>query len=37
MLFNQFEAVVKESLTTARDGKRYQVEYYDLDMIMSLK
>jgi hypothetical protein len=29
-------AVVKDFLTTARDGKNYNVSYYNLDMVMSL-
>jgi hypothetical protein len=29
-------AVVKEYLTTATDGKRYQVAYYNLDVIISV-
>jgi hypothetical protein len=29
------ESVVAKFATTAKDGKTYQVEYYDLDMIMS--
>ena len=30
------EAVVKESLTTASDGKQYRVKYYNLDVIISV-
>ncbi|WP_165170034.1 virulence protein RhuM/Fic/DOC family protein [Adlercreutzia sp. ZJ242] len=30
------DSVVKKSLTTARDGKRYQVGYYNLDVIISV-
>lgn len=30
------ESVVKEYLTTARDGKTYNVKYYNLDMVMSV-
>ncbi len=30
------EAVVKESLTTAADGKNYRVKYYNLDVIISV-
>ena len=30
------EAVVKDSLTTAADGKKYQVTYYNLDVIISV-
>ena len=30
------EAVVKESLTTAADGKSYAVKYYNLDVIISV-
>ncbi len=30
------EAVVAKNATTAADGKFYQVEYYNLDMIISL-
>lgn len=30
------EAVVKESLTTAVDGKRYRIKLYDLDVIISV-
>ena len=29
-------AVVKKSLTTATDGKKYKINYYNLDMIISL-
>ena len=29
------DAVVKESLTTAADGKNYKVNYYNLDVIIS--
>lgn len=29
-------SVVKKSLTTANDGKKYQTNYYNLDMIISL-
>ena len=29
------ESVVAKFATTAKDGKTYQVEYYDLNMIMS--
>ena len=29
-------AVVKDSLTTALDGKRYKVKYYNLDVIISV-
>ncbi|MFN0140070.1 MAG: virulence RhuM family protein [Pyrinomonadaceae bacterium] len=29
-------SVVKEYLTTARDGKRYQTQYYNLDVIISV-
>lgn len=29
-------SVVKKYLTTARDGKNYQVEYYNLDVIISV-
>ncbi len=29
-------AVVKESLTTAADGKKYRVKYYNLDVIISV-
>ncbi|GMO32795.1 MAG: RhuM family protein [Termitinemataceae bacterium] len=29
-------AVVKESLTTAADGKKYRVDYYNLDVIISV-
>ncbi len=29
-------SVVKESLTTARDGKKYQTKYYNLDVIISV-
>ncbi|ATP57060.1 cytochrome C biogenesis protein CycH [Pedobacter ginsengisoli] len=30
------DAVVKESLTTAKDGKRYKVRHYSLDVIISI-
>lgn len=30
------DSVVKEFLTTAADGKTYEVEHYNLDMIISL-
>lgn len=30
------ESVVKESLTTAADGKRYKTKYYNLDVIISV-
>ena len=30
------ESVVAKFATTASDGKNYQVEYYNLDMIMSV-
>lgn len=30
------EAVVKESLTTAADGKRYNTKFYNLDVIISV-
>lgn len=30
------DAVVKESLTTASDGKRYRTKYYSLDVIISV-
>ncbi len=30
------EAVVKESLTTASDGKKYYTRYYELDVIISV-
>jgi hypothetical protein len=30
------DAVVKESLTTATDGKRYRTKYYNLDVIISV-
>lgn len=30
------EAVVKESLTTAKDGKTYKVKYYNLDVVISV-
>ncbi len=32
----QEEAVVKESLTTGSDGKRYKVKFYNLDVIISV-
>src|SRR5690554_2580178 len=32
----QEQAVVKESLTTAEDGKQYKVKYYNLDVIISV-
>lgn len=30
------EAVVKDSLTTAADGKKYKTKYYNLDVIISV-
>lgn len=30
------DSVVKESLTTAADGKRYRTKYYNLDVIISV-
>ena len=30
------ESVVKESLTTAKDGKKYNTKYYNLDVIISV-
>ena len=30
------ESVVKESLTTARDGKEYKTKYYNLDVVISV-
>ncbi len=30
------DAVVKDSLTTAADGKKYKVTYYNLDVIISV-
>lgn len=30
------DSVVKESLTTAADGKKYRVKYYNLDVIISV-
>lgn len=30
------ETVVKDSLTTASDGKRYRTKYYNLDVIISV-
>ncbi|MFH1976382.1 MAG: RhuM family protein [Pseudomonadota bacterium] len=30
------DSVVKESLTTATDGKRYRTKYYNLDVIISV-
>jgi hypothetical protein len=30
------DSVVKESLTTAKDGKRYNTKYYNLDVIISV-
>lgn len=30
------EAVVKDSLTTAADGKNYRIKYYNLDVIISV-
>lgn len=30
------DSVVKESLTTAADGKNYRVKYYNLDVIISV-
>ena len=30
------DSVVKESLTTAADGKRYKTRYYNLDVIISV-
>jgi len=32
----EFHSVVKESLTTAGDGKKYRVNYYNLDVIISV-
>ena len=32
----EIESVVKESLTTATDGKRYKTNYYNLDVIISV-
>lgn len=32
----QRNAVVKEYLTTAADGKRYRTKYYSLDVIISV-
>ncbi len=32
----QRNSVVKESLTTAIDGKRYKTKYYSLDVIISV-
>lgn len=32
----QEDAVVKEYLTTAKDGKRYKTKYYNLDVIISV-
>ena len=29
-------SVVKESLTTARDGKKYKMKFYNLDVIISV-
>ncbi|SFB90824.1 Virulence protein RhuM family protein [Kaistella jeonii] len=29
-------SVVKESLTTASDGKKYKIKYYNLDVIISV-
>jgi len=29
-------SVVKESLTTARDGKKYKTKFYNLDVIISV-
>ena len=31
------DSVVKESLTTAADGKNYLVKYYNLDIIISVE
>src|SRR5690554_2689918 len=30
-------SVVKESLTTASDGKKYKLKYYNLDVIISVR
>ena len=30
------DAVVKESLTTAKDGKQYRTKFYNLDVIISV-
>ena len=30
------KSVVKESLTTAKDGKNYKIKYYNLDVIISI-
>ena len=39
-IFNEDEftknSVVKESLTTAKDGKRYKTNFYNLDVIISV-
>ena len=39
-IFNEGElnegSVVKESLTTAADGKEYRIKYYNLDVIISV-
>ena len=32
----QADSVVKESLTTAADGKRYATKFYNLDVIISV-
>ena len=29
-------SVVKDSLTTAKDGKKYKIKYYNLDVIISV-
>ena len=39
-IFNDLEleknSVIKKSLTTASDGKTYNVDYYNLDMVLSV-
>lgn len=32
----EVNSVVKESLTTAKDGKSYKTKYYNLDVIISV-
>lgn len=32
----ELESVVKESLTTAKDGKKYNTKWYNLDVIISV-
>jgi len=36
VFFIQKDSVVKEYLTTAKDGKKYKTKYYNLDVIISV-